>query len=138
MSIDIRKEVLRFIKEDEEFRYAVAGAIGLTEFLKRLDRHEEHLVKLSEEMVRLGKEVVRINEELVNLREDTVRLGKDMVGLREDMVELRKDMVKLREDMVRGFDLLDRRIGALGARWEIMSEEAFKEGIKPSSAKSSA
>ena len=46
----LKSEILRLLKEDEEFRYAVAGLIGLEEVLKRLDRHEEQLVKLREDM----------------------------------------------------------------------------------------
>jgi hypothetical protein len=37
------------------------------------------------------------------------------VKLREYMNKLREDMNKLREDMLRGFDLIERRISALGA-----------------------
>ena len=92
---ELKSEILRLLKEDEEFRYAVAGLIGLEEILKRLDRHEEELVKL-----------------------------------REDMNRLREDMNKLREDMNRGFESVNRLIAALGARWGIMSEEAFREGLR--------
>ncbi len=92
---ELKSEILRLLKEDEEFRYAVAGLIGLEEILKRLDRHEEELVKL-----------------------------------REDMNKLREDMNKLREDMNRGFESINRLIAALGARWGIMSEEAFREGLR--------
>ena len=84
----LKKEFLDLLKSDEEFRYAVAGLIGLEEVLRRLDRHESELVKL------------------------------------------REDMNKLREDTNRGFELIERRISALGARWGIMTEEAFREGIK--------
>ncbi|MEM2305250.1 MAG: DUF3782 domain-containing protein, partial [Candidatus Methanomethylicia archaeon] len=52
------------------------------------------------------------------------------VKLRKDLVKLRKDLVKLREDMLRGFELIDKRISALGARWGIMIEEAFREGLR--------
>jgi hypothetical protein len=31
--------MLKMLKEDEEFRYAVAGLLGLEEILKRLDRN---------------------------------------------------------------------------------------------------
>lgn len=81
MSTQLKREVLRLLKEDEEFRYAVAGYVGLDEILKRLDRNEA-------EMVRLGK------------------------------------------DMNQGFQLIERRISALGARWGIESEEAFREGLR--------
>jgi len=99
MSSQLKQRFLKLLKEDEEFRYAVAGLLGLEEILKRLDRHEEQLVKL-----------------------------------REDMVKLREDMNKLRgyeqEDMNRGFELIERRISALGARWGLQTEEAFREGLK--------
>jgi len=98
----LKQRFLKLLKEDEEFRYTVAGYLGLEEILRRLDRHEEQLVKLRE----------------------------DMNKLREDMNKLREDMNKLREDMIRGFDLIERRISALGARWGIQTEEAFREGLK--------
>ncbi len=54
----LKSEILRLLREDEEFRYAVAGLIGLEEVLKRLDRHEAQLVKLREDMNR-GFELLR-------------------------------------------------------------------------------
>lgn len=47
---ELKSRILKLLKEDEEFRYAVAGLIGLEEDLKRLDRHEAELVKLREDM----------------------------------------------------------------------------------------
>jgi hypothetical protein len=49
----LKSRILRMLKEDEEFRYAVAGLIGLEEILKRLDRHEEEITRLREDMVKL-------------------------------------------------------------------------------------
>jgi len=88
MSSQLKQRLLKLLKEDEEFRYAVAGLLGLEEILKRLDKHEEQLVKL------------------------------------------REDFNKLREDMNRGFELIERRISALGARWGLQTEEAFREALK--------
>ena len=85
---ELKSRMLKLLREDEEFRYAVAGLIGLDEILKRLDRHEAELVKLRQ----------------------------DVVELRREMVKLRRDMVELREDMVKGFELVNRHISALGAR----------------------
>ena len=92
---ELKSRILKLLKEDEEFRYAVAGLLGLEEILKRLDRHEAELVKL-----------------------------------REDMNKLREDMNKLREDMIRGFELVERHINALGARWGLMAGDAFREGLR--------
>jgi len=92
---ELKSRMLKLLREDEEFRYAVAGLIGLEEILRRLDRHEAELVRL------------------------------------------REDMNKLREDMIRGFELVERRIelverhvSALGARWGLMAEDAFRESLR--------
>ena len=54
---ELKSRMLKLLREDEEFRYAVAGLIGLDEILKRLDRHEAELVKLRQDMVK-GFELV--------------------------------------------------------------------------------
>jgi len=93
--LTIKEEFLSLLERDREFRYAVAGLIGLGEVLRRLDEHGERMVKIEEELAKL-----------------------------------REDMNKLREDMNRSFMLVERHISALGTRWGLMSEEAFREGIK--------
>jgi hypothetical protein len=105
--------MLKLLKEDEEFRYAVAGLIGLEEILKRLDRNESELVKLREDMV-----------------EGFKRHDAEIIKLREDMNKLREDMNRLREDMNRGFEFVERHISALGSRWGIMAESAFRESLR--------
>jgi len=111
------------LKEDEEFRYAVAGLIGLEEILKRLDRHEAELVKLREDMNKLREDMNRgfrrYDEELARLREDMNK------GFRRYDEEL----ARLREDMNKGFELLRRHIDALGARWGLLAEESFRAGM---------
>jgi len=116
---ELKSRMLKLLKEDEEFRYAVAGLIGLDEILKRLDRHEAELVKLRQDLVELRREMVKLRRDMVELREDMIR-GFD----RHD-----KELTKLREDMNRGFELVNRHISALGARWGLMAEEAFREGL---------
>jgi hypothetical protein len=105
--------MLKLLREDEEFRYAVAGLIGLEEILKRLDRNESELVKLREDMV-----------------EGFKRHDAEIIKLREDMNKLREDMNRLREDMNRGFEFVERHISALGSRWGIMAESAFRESLR--------
>jgi hypothetical protein len=141
----LKGEFLSLLERDKEFRYAVAGLLGLEEILRRLDRHEEELIKLREEMKELRVDMNRLREDMNKLREDMGGIREDMLmGFKrhdEELIKLREDMlmgfkrhdeelIKLREDMNRGFMLLERRISALGARWGLMSEEAFREGIK--------
>jgi hypothetical protein len=98
----LKSRMLKMLKEDEEFRYAVAGLIGLEEILKRLDRHED--------------EVRRIWQEIEKLR--------------EDMNRLREDMMKGFELMDRRITRLENLISAIGARWSIMAEDACREGLR--------
>ena len=108
------------LKEDEEFRYAVAGLIGLEEILKRLDRHEAQIVKLREDMNKLREDMnrgfKRYDEELTRLRED-VNKGFERYD---------EELARLREDMNRGFELLRRHIDAPGVRWGLLAEESFR------------
>ena len=167
MEAELKHRLLKLLKEDEEFRYAVAGLIGLEEVLKRLeehdrkfneilerlDRHEAELAKLREDM---NKGFERHDRELARLREEMMkgfeRYDRELARLREDMnrgferydqesAKLREDMMmgferydreltRLREDMNKGFELLRRHIDALGARWGLLAEEAFREGLK--------
>ena len=46
---ELKHDILRLIREDEEFRLAVAGLLGFEEILRRLDKHEEELKKLRED-----------------------------------------------------------------------------------------
>jgi hypothetical protein len=121
---ELKSRMLRLLREDEEFRYAVAGLLGLEEILKRLDRHEAELVRLREDMNKLREDMVegfrRYDGELIRLREDMVE------GFKRHDVEL----ARLREDMIRGFELVERHISALGARWGIMAESAFRESLR--------
>ena len=91
----LKKEFLELLEKDKEFRYSVAGLIGLNEILNRLNKHDEKFIEI---LKRLDK-----HEE---------------------------ELVKLREDMNRGFEIVEKHISALGARWGIMTENAFREGIK--------
>jgi hypothetical protein len=130
--------MLRLLKEDEEFRYAVAGLLGLEEILKRLDRNEQELVRLREDMAKMFE---KHEERFTRIEEEIGRIWQEIAKLREDMVKgferhdreierLTEEMNKLREDMTKGFELVNRHISAIGARWDIMAEDAFREGLR--------
>ena len=70
----LKKEFLELLEKDVEFRYTVAGYLGLSEILKRLDRLEEGQNKLWENQNRLWEEVRKLWVEVKGLREDQRRL----------------------------------------------------------------
>jgi len=73
----LKSKILRLLKEDEEFRYAVAGLIGLEEILKRLDKHDEKfsaiLERLDEHSRRFEEHDKKFNEILKRLDEHSRR-----------------------------------------------------------------
>jgi len=140
--MDLKAEVIRLLKEDEEFRYMVAGLLGLEEILRRLDRHEEILTKLMKdfsrmigEQVSLREDFNRMNQEIRSLREDFNRMNQEIRSLREDFVGLRKDFIDLRGDMAglrRDFNKMYedmRRLRVTVDRLCVSEEEEAREVI---------
>ena len=104
----LKKQFLELLDKDLEFRYAVAGYLGLSEILKRLDDLSEEQVKLREEQISLRKEQTKIWEEIRGLRDGQSKLMKEHAkiwqeirGLREEQISLREEQIKLREDFNR-------------------------------------
>lgn len=64
MESELKSKILKLLKENEEFRYAVAGLIGLEEILKRLDRHEAELVKLREDIKEFREDMNKLREDM--------------------------------------------------------------------------
>ncbi|MEM1990205.1 MAG: DUF3782 domain-containing protein [Candidatus Bathyarchaeia archaeon] len=153
---ELKARFFALLREDVEFRYAVAGLLGLEEILRRLDRHEAELVRLREDFNKLredfnrkaeedSKRFAAIEAEIARLREDMnagfkrhdeefTKVWGEIAKLREDMIagfrRHDEELAKLRADMIEGFNLLRRHIDALGARWGLLSERAFKEGLR--------
>lgn len=87
----LKREILKLLKEDEEFRHAVAGLIGYEELLE-------------------GQREIR----------------SEIKKLWEEVKELRRNQEKLWEEV----KSIKTTLGAIGARWGIMSETAFRETLR--------
>jgi predicted nuclease with TOPRIM domain len=107
---DLKREFLELLDRDLEFRYAVAGYLGLSEILKRLDAIAEEQVKLREEQISLREEQRNIWREIVAIKEEQVRLREDFNKLREEQIRLREDFNRLREDFNKMFMAFDVRL----------------------------
>jgi len=59
---ELKKKFLELLEEDKEFRYTVAGYLGLSEIMKRLDAIER-------EQLELRKEQARMREDFKNMQE---------------------------------------------------------------------
>jgi len=112
---DLKAKIFALLKEDEEFRYAVAGMLGLDEILRRLEKHDErfneilsrldsHDEKFNEILRRLDMheaELVKLREDFNKLRLEQIKISEEQVRLREDFNKLRLEQIKISEEQVR-------------------------------------
>jgi len=94
----IKKEIIRLLKEDEEFRYMVAGLIGLRELLEGTRRIENEQTALREEQTKIWEEIRAMRAEQVALREEQTKIWEEIRAMRAEQVALREDFNTLRED----------------------------------------
>ena len=123
----------------EDFKALSAQVAENTEAIRALQEqvadNSRAIRELREDMNRGFK---RYDEELAKLRKDMIegfrRHDEELARLREDMNKGFKrydeELARLRADMHEGFELLRRHIDALGARWGLLAEEAFRKGMK--------
>jgi nucleotide-binding universal stress UspA family protein len=132
MSEKLKKDFIELLERDREFRYTVAGYLGLSEILKRLDRLEEGQNRLWEEVRglregqnRLWEGQAKLWEEVRSLREGQNKLWEEVKSLREgqnklwegqnrlwDEVKfLRVNYDRMRKYMVSGFRDLKSSLG---------------------------
>jgi len=111
MSEKLKREFIELLEKDTEFRYTVAGFLGLSEILRRLDRLEEGQNRLWEEVrnLREGQNRLwegqnklwegqnKLWEEVKSLREGQNKLWEEVRGLREGQNKLWEEVRGLRE-----------------------------------------
>ncbi|MEM0223228.1 MAG: hypothetical protein QXJ99_02380 [Thermofilum sp.] len=95
---NLKKEFLELLERDVEFRYAVAGYLGLSEILKRLDSVEDSLRKLWEEVRGLREEQRRLWEGQNKLWESQNKLWEEHRKLWEEQKKLWEEVKGLREE----------------------------------------
>ena len=86
----LKKRFLKLLEEDVEFKYTVAGYLGLSEVLKRLDSLSNEQVNLRNELVNLRNEQIKLSNELVKLRKEQIKLRREQIRLRRDFNEMLK------------------------------------------------
>jgi len=125
---ELKREFLKLLGEDLEFRYAVIGFIGLDEILKRLEKHDEKFNELlgrldrhEQLFIEIFKRLDRHEEIFTDILRRLDRNEAELVKLREDMIEgfrrheeilamHTQEITKLREDMTAGFRRHDEEI----------------------------
>jgi len=172
---ELKSKVLELLRTDEEFRYAVAGLLGLEEVLKAIKGLQEQVRNLQEqtaynrEAIRaLQEQVVENTKAIRALQEQVAENTKAIRDLQEQVRDLQKQVRDLQEqvralqeqvaentkairdlqEQVRNLqeqvaentkailrhsakiEEFSRHIQALGARWGLLSEKAFREAMR--------
>jgi len=99
----LKKRFLKLLEEDVEFRYTVAGYLGISEILKRLD-------SLSNEQVKLRRD---FNEMLRLVKAMDLRLGRVERTLEELTVDVGDEARSVLKHRLRGEYGLDVEVGSL-------------------------
>jgi predicted nuclease with TOPRIM domain len=113
---ELKAKIFALLREDEEFRYAVAGMLGLDEILRRLEKHDERFEEILRRLDRHEAELIKLREDFNKLREDFNKIREDFNKLREDFNNLREDFNKMLEvikHLQEGHARLERRITSL-------------------------
>jgi Uncharacterized conserved protein containing a coiled-coil domain, COG5493 len=75
LSLRLKKRFLELLEKDPEFKYTVAGYIGLYEILKRLDEHGGAIKELQETIKKLGEAVKELQEAVRDLSTKVNAIG---------------------------------------------------------------
>ncbi|MCX8205289.1 MAG: hypothetical protein N3H31_06535 [Candidatus Nezhaarchaeota archaeon] len=97
----LKKQFLELLDKDLEFRYAVAGYLGLSEVLKRLDSLAEEQARLREGQVKIWEEIKALREEQVRLREEQAKTWVEIAKVWEEIKALREGQVKIWSEIAR-------------------------------------
>jgi len=95
----LKNEILKLLDKDMEFRYAIAGYLGLSEIMKRLDVIAEEQVRLREEQTKIWNEIKALHEEQIKFRKELNRIWYEIKSLREEQVRLREEQTKIWNEM---------------------------------------
>ena len=123
----LKKKILKLLKEDEEFRYAVAGLLGLDTILSELRKLREDFSKYVELEERRWEENNKKWEENARRWEENNKRWEEAYK-RFEIIE--KELKALREDFNKAYLEFSRKLDALGARWGVVTERAFRECMR--------
>ena len=93
---ELRKNILRLLKEDEEFRYAVAGLIGLEDIRASMKRLEEAISMLAEVQASMISRLDKVEASVGELKDKVSGVEASVGELKDKVsgVEARLDKVK--------------------------------------------
>jgi chromosome segregation ATPase len=113
-SAELKRRILRLLREDEEFRYAVLGMVGYGELLKRAEEHDR---KFNEILARLEEHDRKFAEIIAKLEEHSKRFEEHDRKFNEILARLEEHDRKF-EEIVARLEEHDRKFAEIMARLE--------------------
>jgi len=123
---ELRRKLLELLKTDEEFRLTVAGLLGLREILTAIRALQEQVAENTQAIRSLQEQVAENTRAIRSLQEQVAEHSRAIRSLQEQMAEHSQVIRSLQEEMVKH----TRMIHALGARWGIYAESAFRSAMR--------
>jgi predicted RNase H-like nuclease (RuvC/YqgF family) len=123
LATKLRKEFIKLLEKDPEFRQTVAGYLGLAETLKKLDQHLEELRSIRQEQQKTWQNIEKLWQEVRELRQDQTKLWEEVRGLREDQERLWQEVRELRLNQKLWENTLWEEVKALRENQEKLWEE---------------
>jgi hypothetical protein len=128
-TVELKKKILRLLREDEEFKLAVAGLLGFDTILNELKKLREDFQHFVREQEKMWEENNKRWEENNKRWEEAY---KRFEAIERKLLEHDKRFEAIERKLLehdRRFNSLMRRITAIGARWGIHTETSFPEVI---------
>jgi DNA repair ATPase RecN len=113
-SAELKRRILRLLREDEEFRYAVLGMVGYGELLKRAEEHDR---KFNEILARLEEHDRKFAEIIAKLEEHSKRFEEHDRKFNEILARLEEHDRKF-EEIVARLEEHDRKFAEIMSRLE--------------------
>lgn len=120
----VRKNIIELLKEDEEFRYAVAGLIGYDSILKKFEQHDAKFDAIMEEIRDIKRVQVEHSRMLQELKVGFGSIGRRVgKGLERLILNIYRDQLRqlnIDPSRARRFEYVDYegKYGLKGKRYE--------------------
>jgi chromosome segregation ATPase len=128
LATKLRKEFIKLLEKDPEFRQTVAGYLGLAETLKKLDQHLEELRSIRQEQQKTWQNIEKLWQEVRELRQDQTKLWEEVRGLREDQERLWQEVRELRVNQTKLWENTEKLWGEVKALRE--NQEKLWEEVR--------
>ena len=123
MFVELKSRILRLLREDEEFRYAVAGLLGLDEVLRAIRSLEGQMAENTRAIRSLQEQVSALQEQVLGWSGRVDRLAFLVEGLGARWGALAEESFR---SGVKG--LVEGLFGGRVRRWVFRDEEGFVFG----------